>query len=588
MKTPVFLVLLAGTSAAQYGVEWATFVEEPAMLAVSSPMSSVDIEIDFEWGDLDQDGWTDLVAVRKEPFSAPGKRTNLLLRNEYGVLTDRSLTYGAGSDVVGDLGFLTPTADRDVAFADVNLDGWLDVITAVDVSPSDPKHIGHPRVYLNHGVDSGGAWIGIEHQDARFPQLLVYGSGLPVNPLFLAVAAGDVTGDGYPDLYFSDKDGDPLYSPPSGTDLDDRLLVNDGSGFFNDESQLRMTTAMLRSDLGAHAMIFDINLDGAGDIVKNTTLHAPLEIAAIYNDPSDQGNFAIHHPFYEGGEPYHFDLGDLNDDGRLDIVVADDNQDRYMYNQGNDLLGRVIWGPKRTFEFLTGGDDGFGSNPLVVDLDEDGWNDVVMCDISDGTPTGYIRRIHVYHNPGGAVGAEIILREERQHSGSGAWLGAVGLHDGDLGAGHDVAAFDVDGDGDKDLILGRKDGTFAWANQLDPSLCQPTLYETQPGNMTLSACGEPLFPGLSTELRIESAPPSATAFLAFGPLATPTPFAGGTLVPMPPAGVVSASTDPAGTWSLTLPGGGGPITMYVQAAAPDASQPGGWQISEAVAITLLP
>ena len=45
-----------------------------------------------------------------------------------------------------------------------------------------------------------------------------------------------------------------------------------------------MTPPMLLSDLCAHAMIADINLDGAADVVKNTTLHAPFEVAALYNE----------------------------------------------------------------------------------------------------------------------------------------------------------------------------------------------------------------------------------------------------------------------------------------------------------------
>ena len=582
----ILALVLAPASHAQFGVQWVTFAEEPGLLSVPDPISGLDIEVDFAWGDLDQDGWTDLVVVRKEPFSALGKRTNLLLRNEYGVLTDRTASFATASDVPGDQGFATPTADRDVTLSDVDLDGWLDVITAVDVSPADSKAVGHPRVYRNLG--SAGAWLGLEYQEARIPQLLVHGSGLPVNPLFLSVSAGDVTADGAPDLYFTDKESDPLYSPPAGTDLDDRLLVNDGHGWFADESLQRMTPTMLDSEFGAHARIADVNLDGVADVVKNTTLNHPLEISVLYNDPSNAGQFHIFDPFYEGGEPYHFDLGDLNNDGRLDVVIADDLQDRYMYNTGTDLLGRVVWGPKRTFEFLTGGDDGFGSNPLVVDLDEDGWNDVVMCDISDGTPTGYVRRIHIYHNPGGAVGEEILLREEREHGGSSSWLGAVGLYEDDLGAGHDVAAFDVDGDGDKDLILGRKDGTFAWANQLDPGICQPTSHADQPGTLSLALCGEPLFSGSGGELQVTGAAPGATVFLGYGFSSHPTAFAGGTLVPLPPVGVLPVTADALGAWSIPVAGGGGPWTVYLQAVAADAASPGGWALSNAVAAEVLP
>ncbi|MCH7890985.1 MAG: FAD-dependent oxidoreductase, partial [Gemmatimonadetes bacterium] len=61
--------------------------------------------------------WIDLVVVRKEPFSTIGKRTNVLLMNEGGVLKDRTRELASASDVAGDSGFLTPTNDRDVVLA---------------------------------------------------------------------------------------------------------------------------------------------------------------------------------------------------------------------------------------------------------------------------------------------------------------------------------------------------------------------------------------------------------------------------------------------------------------------------------------
>ena len=181
--------------------------------------------------------------------------------------------------------------------------------------------------------------------------------------------------------------------------------------------------------------------------------------------------------------PYHMAYGDLNNDGRIDGVFADDDPDRYRYNLGNDPLGRVIWGPAKTYQFLAGGDDGFGGNNLIVDLDHDGWNDVLQCDI-DPDDSSYSRRLHIYHNPGGEVGSQITLREERQTPGSGGWLGAVGFKQADLKAAHDVAFFDLDEDGDNDIVLGRSVGTFVWLNQVVAN-----LVTTDVGKISLSAGG---------------------------------------------------------------------------------------------------
>ena len=96
-------------------------------------------EKDYAWGDLNQDGWIDLISVRKQPFTSPGRRTNVLFMNESGMLVDRTSLYATGSDVVGDMGFLTTTNDRDVVIVDVNADGWLDVVTATTLSPGQTK-----------------------------------------------------------------------------------------------------------------------------------------------------------------------------------------------------------------------------------------------------------------------------------------------------------------------------------------------------------------------------------------------------------------------------------------------------------------
>ncbi len=583
-RVALLLVLGSGVASAQFGNEWVSFTEDPSRLA-GGTISDPNHEVDFAWGDLNLDGWTDLVVVRKEPFSFPGKRTNKLLLNYAGVLTDVTKALANKSDVPGDEGFLTPTNDRDVVIVDVDLDGWPDVVTATTISVGDPKVLGHPRVYMNLGSDASG-WLGLRHEDARFPQLFVHGSGAPVNPNFCGIGVGDVTGDGYPDLYFVDYDsGVAGWFEDPAADLDDRLLVNDGTGHFVDESLLRMDMTMLSSGFGAHAEIHDVNNDGFADVLKNTAL-VPYYVSVHYNDPKNQGYFNIFDKAHEGFNTYHFDVGDLNNDGRLDMITSEDNLDRYRYNLGNDPLGRVIWGPSKVYQFLAGADDGFASNNLIADLDGDGWNDAIYCDIDLDVP-GFGRRIHIYHNPGGEVGSEITLREERQSAGPGGWVGVVGLNESDLRDGHDVAVFDIDNDGDNDMVLGRNPGTYAWMNGTDPAICQEDLGFQGPGTATLSVCGPALAAGKTATLLLESAPAGTSAFLAAGFSTTALPFAGGTIVAFPNI-LVPFVTDGAGEVSLAVPGGNGPNTLYVQFIVLDAGQPLGWQISNAVEVDFLP
>jgi hypothetical protein len=488
-RTPVLaalVCLLSSSLAAQaFDNKWVAFSRSGGSCDVAPlEISSADDEVDFDWGDLDQDGWIDLVAVRKQPFSTPGKRPNFLLMNDLGVFKDRTAEFASASDVAGDHGFLTPTNDRDVVIVDVDNDGWLDVVTSTGrEQPGDPKVVGHPRVYMNLGTDGAGAWLGLQYQAARFPQLLSTG-GLPMNPVFCEVAAGDVTNDGFADLYFVDYDfSNNGWTATPEQDLNDRLLVNDGNGYFTDQSLLRMTPTMLFSRFGLSTEIVDINGDGYRDILKDTALADPYYVSASYNNPANPGFFNIFHDFHNTFSPYHISTGDLNHDGRLDIIMGDDGDDHYRYNLGNDALGRVIWGPAKVYTFLSGQDDGFAGQNRLADLDNDGWLDALQADVDTDEP-GLDRRLHIYHNPGGAIGEQITFVEEREQAGGGGWVGADGILGQDLKGTYDVAAFDFEGDGDADLVLGRGAGTEFWINQTVPN---PLITDT--AELSLGAGG---------------------------------------------------------------------------------------------------
>ena len=177
-------------------VNWAEFVRDDSRISAPNSLVLQDIqEKDMAWGDFNRDGWVDLVVVRKQPFTTQGRYRNVLLINESGTLTERSAQFASASTVAGDQGFLTPTNDRDVAVGDLDGDGWLDFVTATTFSPGQPKHISHPRVYMNLG-EVNGQWQGFIYDEARLPDWGTY-------PNMCGVAIGDLTGDGFPEVYFS-------------------------------------------------------------------------------------------------------------------------------------------------------------------------------------------------------------------------------------------------------------------------------------------------------------------------------------------------------------------------------------------------
>jgi hypothetical protein len=443
----------AGLAVPAFAQGWVTFNNQTSSrmpAAYNDPaLSFADVEEkDYAWGDLDQDGDIDLVVVRKEPFTTAGREPNVLFMNEgipeghavNGVLVDRTAQWASASDVGGDQGFLTPTNDRDVFIADLNNDGWLDVVTAPTLSDNAPKHISHPRVYRNLG-EVAGVWQGLRFENFRIPQMHAT-SG----PRFCSVAAGDVTGDGYADLYFGDYDS----GPPEAFDYNNKLLINKGAtdpGVFLDQSDQRLTFQMRESAFGAASVIADINGDGRNDVVKQTSLNSPLHVAVTYNSPTTYGEFdqgGAYDIIYQLA-PYFVSAGDLNQDGRLDLVITDDGTDQYLMNQGNGGDGLANW---VGFNFPNSG--GFGSQSVIADLNKDGHNDVIIADVDVDIP-GCTRRTFIYRNLGNLPVPSF------------AEQGQV-IPFSQLQGVHNVACFDLNGDTWLDLVIGRCTGTEVWIN----------------------------------------------------------------------------------------------------------------------------
>ena len=419
------------------GVNWPTFIDETDVRLVASPSvgASNPDEKDYAWGDVDQDGDVDLVAVYKEPFTTPGRRRNVLFMNEGGVLVDRTQEYATAADDGGD-GFLDLTNDRDVALVDVDGDGWLDIVTAVACNGCAglPKTITHPRIYVNLKDDppGSGQWQGFRYEEARFPQMAA-----PFN--FCGVGFGDVTGDDAPDLYFTDYDS-------IDTIFENRLLVNDGNGFFTDETTLRTFPEMNTSNFSVTAVIADMNVDGVNDIVIDHAL-SPYHTSIAYNNPQDEGFFdQFDYDVLPNSSAYFVSVGELNNDGLLDIILTTDGQDGYLLNQGNDANGHADF-----LTFILPNSWGFGGNNVIADINDDGFMDIVVAQV-DVDVAGCTGLTKFYRN--NAEPPNVSFVEDNG-----------GIPSEMRSGGHDVAIFDIDGDGWLDIVHGRCTGTQVYINQ---------------------------------------------------------------------------------------------------------------------------
>ncbi len=413
LLSAVVVALLASTASASAGGDWVRYVEQTSGRIDAAPTVGIsDIEEkDLAAADLDKDGDVDLVIVRKEPFAEPGGKRNVLLMNVGGVMTD--LTASLAPDL------LDLTDDRDVAIVDVDGDTWLDVITSPTSYKNAQPH--QPRVYMNLG-ESAGVWQGLDFEPGRLPTF-------SPAPNFCAISVGDVTGDDAPDIFFSDYQND----------LEDRLLINDGNGFFTDETATRLTPSMSESVFGTDSAIIDVDGDDDRDIIKNNSSGnfpppgTQPEVSVFYNDGT--GHFDFEQEVYTVA-PYMIQEADLNNDGRVDIYVVDDGQDAYLLNQGNDGAGHVIWStrivtssPKTAF---------FGGNTAAGDLDQDGFVDIYVADV-DTDIEGCDREAVALRNLGNVPNVTLT---DPLGGASRDWM-PTGVYD--------IAIFDIDGNGLDDI-----------------------------------------------------------------------------------------------------------------------------------------
>ena len=470
-------LLAAGLSTGAHA-QWVNYTNQTASRLVAHPTLIVNdnLEKDFAIGDFDKDGDEDLICVRKFPGSIQGGFSNILFMNEGGVLVDRTQQLGSAADIGGSLGLLDPTNDRDVIAIDVDNDGWLDLVTATTMSDHVSTTLGQPRIYRNLGDDANGSWLGFRFESGRIPTMLAM-SGAVANPRFCALAVGDFNGDGFVDLFFTDYDtpetsgtvcidlnmdgdtndpGECQQSPgePANLDFNNKLLYNRGTenpGVFFDTMTTRMTAAQLDSAFGNAAAAADMNGDGKLDIVRVNTLGGGQNVATIYSRPDGLGNSFLGPDAAYGGAPYNMDVGDINGDGRMDILVVDDGQDRVVLNNGN--------GPDGFADFTTfvvaDSIGEFGNTARLVDLDNDGRLDAIICDVDADLPPfcpSSGRRTKIYRNTG-VVGPNLLDEQ-----------GTV-LPVANLSSVYDIAPIDINGDGWLDLVVGRCGGIDVFMNQ---------------------------------------------------------------------------------------------------------------------------
>jgi hypothetical protein len=278
-----------------------TFTDKTQEVGLDGQVGSLNVN----QTDFNNDGWLDLYIMRGAWYGASGDIPNTLMMN-----TGR----GTFVDVTIQSGLTKQAATQTSAWADFNLDGWLDLVVANESFPGYERGI---DLYINQ---QNGTF---SHQSEAY--------GLTQNEFFKGCVATDVNNDQYPDIYLSSLSRTPL------------LLINQGvkgiSGFVAAESSAEPTG----TPSSFPCWSFDYDNDGHEDLFVSPFSNegSPSTMwMKSHDDQFDQSFLPkLNHnkgggQFEEVGMPMGLNevcfsmgcnFGDINSDGFLDFYLGTGN-----------------------------------------------------------------------------------------------------------------------------------------------------------------------------------------------------------------------------------------------------------------------
>jgi len=346
--------------------------------------------------DMNGDHATDVVALGGPVATGGANGSGAASGGAQGGQYDGTIVYVLGNDGKGVLG----TADNvgmgylsAIAVGDVDGDG------KPDLAATNPNN-GSVNLFINDGA-------------GRLSAPTSYSVGK--NPV--GVIIGDLDHDGHLDIGTANH-GDPSHN---GSGIG--VLLNAGHAAF-------LASTYAAGPSPNFLLLADLNGDGRGSLVVADDAGG---VRVMTNDGMGQFGGATGVKTYAAGSsPHALASGDLNGDGRADVVVAGGGDGGggigILLNVGNGALGAAI---------IYGGDR-YPTSVAVGDLNGDGYPDLIVSFINSGT-------IGVYLN-----------------NGTGAFRDPVGFEtDGWVSS---LAVGDVNSDGKLDVVAANANGVAVLLN----------------------------------------------------------------------------------------------------------------------------
>lgn len=418
--------------------------------------------VDVEFADMDGDGDLDFIFTAYDTDSQQAKI--LYRRNDgNGVFTEQTGIFvfdsdnpsnSIGNPFEGDLNVSIIT----LSASDLDNDGDPDIILAYDLPPSYFTNLSlsqdFKRTFYYYRNGGNGNLEPLSGLDS------------PVDGVDMGNYASnslvDVDNDGDQDIIASGT-----FSYQEGSQVKNSVFIN---------TSFKFTPA----PVGVNFPINDLSIPETFSFVKTIDvdsdgdLDVAIPLQANYNDTYSQ---VIYYENIDGvytkktgtDNPFNFilefemaqsltnlnidfDMADLDNDGKLDVILALENKPLMAFKNISE--------PNTPqFTEMTAWETGFGSslyigaNPNIIDLDNDGDQDIVM---------GKYGHLWYYQN----IGTPDAPAFTEYKSNTNNPFKDIFLFNINYGLSPFFA--DTDGDGDNDLLMGLDDGTFAFYQNNNP------------------------------------------------------------------------------------------------------------------------